>query len=75
MAGFSTDILTMIFARGLQGIGISIFPIAFSIIRDQFPREKMAIGQGIITSMSAGGAVIGLSARPSYFHHEPSLQM
>ncbi len=61
IAGFSTDISTMIFARGLQGLGISIFPIAFSIVRDQFPREKMAIGQGIITSMFAGGAVIGLS--------------
>src|SRR6476620_6550251 len=51
----------MIIARGFQGVGISMFPIAFSIIRDQFPREKMAIGQGIITSMFAGGAVIGLS--------------
>jgi len=61
IAGFSTNISTMIFARGLQGVGISMFPIAFSIIRDQFPREKMAIGQGIITSMFAGGAVIGLS--------------
>lgn len=61
LAGFSTNISTMIVARGLQGVGLSMFPIAFSIIRDQFPREKMAIGQGIITSMFAGGAVIGLS--------------
>jgi MFS family permease len=51
----------MIIARGLQGVGLSMFPITFSIVRDQFPREKMAIGQGIITSMFAGGAVIGLS--------------
>lgn len=61
IAGFSTNISTMLIARGLQGVGISMFPIAFSIVRDQFPREKMAIGQGIITSMFAGGAVIGLS--------------
>jgi MFS family permease len=61
LAGFSNNITTMIVARGLQGVGLSLFPIAFSIIRDQFPREKMAIGQGIITSMFAGGAVIGLS--------------
>jgi MFS family permease len=60
-AGFSTNISTMIIARGLQGVGLSMFPIAFSIIRDQFPREKMAIGQGMITSIFAGGAVIGLS--------------
>ena len=61
IAGFSTNISTMLIARGLQGVGISMFPIAFSIVRDEFPREKMAIGQGIITSMFAGGAVIGLS--------------
>jgi MFS family permease len=61
IAGFSTNISTMLIARGIQGVGISLFPIAFSIIRDQFPREKMAIGQGIITSMFASGAVIGLS--------------
>ena len=51
----------MLIGRGLQGVGISLFLIAFSIVRDLFPREKMAIGQGIITSMFAGGAVIGLS--------------
>ena len=27
MAGFSTDILTLIFARTIQGVGISMFPI------------------------------------------------
>ena len=61
IAGFSTDISTMLIARGLQGVGISMFPIAFSIVRDLFPREKMAIGQGLIASMFGAGAVIGLS--------------
>jgi MFS family permease len=61
VAGFSTDIDYMLIARGFQGVGISMFPIAFSIVRAQFPREKMAIGQGIITSMYGGGAVVGLS--------------
>src|SRR5688572_10964970 len=61
MAGFSTDILTLILARTIQGIGISMFPIAFGIVRDLFPREKISIGQGVITSMFAAGSVIGLS--------------
>ncbi len=60
VAGFSTNIEFMLIARGFQGVGLSMFPIAFSIVRAQFPREKMAIGQGIITSMYGGGAVIGL---------------
>src|SRR5215211_3588320 len=33
MAGFSTDILTLILARTIQGVGISMFPIAFGIVR------------------------------------------
>src|SRR5829696_2045531 len=61
IAGFSTNMLMLIIARTIQGIGISMFPIAFSIIRDQFPREKISIGQGVITSMFASGAVIGLT--------------
>ena len=61
MAGFASDIYFMIFARVIQGIGMSMFPIAFGMIRDQFPREKISIGQGIITSMFASGAVIGLT--------------
>jgi hypothetical protein len=51
----------MIFARVIQGIGMSMFPIAFGMIRDQFPREKISIGQGVITSMFASGAVVGLT--------------
>ena len=61
MAGFAPNINFMIIARAVQGIGMSMFPIAFSIIRDQFPRSKISIGQGVITSMFASGAVIGLT--------------
>jgi MFS family permease len=61
MAGFASDIYFMIFARAVQGIGMSMFPIAFGMIRDQFPREKISIGQGVITSMFASGAVLGLT--------------
>jgi MFS family permease len=61
MAGFASDIYFMIFARAIQGIGMSMFPIAFGMIRDQFPREKISIGQGVITSMFASGAVLGLT--------------
>jgi MFS family permease len=61
MAGFAPDIYFMIFARAIQGVGMSMFPIAFGMIRDQFPREKISIGQGVITSMFASGAVIGLT--------------
>ena len=62
IAGFSTSIYMLFIARAIQGIGMAMFVIAFGIIRDQFPREKISIGQGVISSMFASGAVIGLLA-------------
>lgn len=40
IAYFVSDIVTFIIARAIQGIGISMFPIAFSIIRDVFLEKK-----------------------------------
>ena len=61
LSGVATNIYFMLMARAIQGIGMSMFPIAFGIVRDVFPREKISIGQGVITSMFASGAVIGLA--------------
>src|ERR687889_609327 len=58
--GFSTNISLLLVARVIQGIGISMFPIAFGIIRDQLPKEKLSIGVGIFSSMFAAGSVVGL---------------
>jgi MFS family permease len=59
--GFSTNISFLLVARVIQGIGISMFPIAFGIIRDQLPKEKLAIGVGVFSSMFAAGSVVGLA--------------
>jgi MFS family permease len=40
IGGFGTDICFLLSIRAIQGIGMSMFPIAFGIIRDQFPRER-----------------------------------
>ena len=60
LGALATNFLSIVTARGMQGIGISMFPIAFSIIREKFPPEKLAIAQGIFSSTLSGGAVIGL---------------
>ncbi len=57
----SNDISTMIIVRTIQGIGMSVFSIAFTIIREKFPENKLSIAQGILTSIFAAGGVIGLS--------------
>jgi MFS family permease len=60
IAASSNTFYSMLIARAFQGIGLGMFPIAYTIIRSQFPRNKISIGQGIITSMYASGSVIGL---------------
>ena len=60
VGGLTTDFYSFIIARGMQGVGMSMFPIAFSVIREQFPKSRLAIGQGVITSMFACGSILGL---------------
>jgi len=41
LGGLSSNITILIISRVIQGIGISMFPIAFGIVRDQFPPKKL----------------------------------
>ncbi len=58
IAGFSTSIYFLIFARAIQGVGLAMFPLALAMVTDIFPKEKLAAAQGLI----AGGAGISTSA-------------
>jgi len=60
LGGLSMDISIMLIARVIQGIGLAMFPVAFSIIREKFSENKLAVGQGIFTAVFSGGAVVGL---------------
>jgi MFS family permease len=61
LGGISSNITFLILARVIQGIGISMFPIALGMIRNQLPNDKLAIGVGIFSSMFAAGSVVGLA--------------
>ena len=61
LGGFSSNIAFLVISRVIQGIGIAMFPIAFGIVRDQFPPEKLAIGIGTFSAMFAAGSVVGLA--------------
>ena len=50
----------MIAGRAIQGAGGAIFPLAIGIIRDEFPREKVATGIGTISAMFGIGGGVGL---------------
>jgi MFS family permease len=44
----------------LQGLGGGIFPLCFGIIRDEFPRERVATGIGSISAIFGIGGGLGL---------------
>lgn len=57
---FADGIETMLAARALQGVGLAMFPIAFGIIRETLPPDRLAFGQSVFGSMFPAGAVVGL---------------
>lgn len=61
-AGFATSMLLLTAAIIIQGLSLAIFPVAFSIIQNVFPKEKIAKGQGVIIALFSSGSVIGLVA-------------
>lgn len=60
--GVSTpnQIYLLIGARAFQGIGMGMFPLAFAMIPEFFPANRVGQAQGVVSAMFAGGAVIGL---------------
>ena len=49
--------------RAIQGIGGAIFPLAFGIIRDEFPREKVPTAIGLISVTFGIGGGLGAPAQ------------
>ncbi|MCL2552620.1 MAG: MFS transporter [Actinomycetia bacterium] len=60
LAALATNVQVMIIARVIQGIGGGVLPLAFGIVRDEFPREKLNGAIGAIASLSAVGAGLGI---------------
>ena len=50
VSALSSSIAVLVAGRAIQGVGGAIFPLAFGIIRDEFPREKVATGIGLISA-------------------------
>jgi MFS family permease len=61
LGGLAFSISFLFISRIIQGVGLSMFPIAFGIIRSQFPPQKLAVAQGIFISTFAGGSAVGLA--------------
>jgi len=60
LAGVATSIGVLILARAIQGIGGAVLPLAFGIIRDEFPGAKVPTGVGVVAAMAAVGGGAGI---------------
>jgi MFS family permease len=60
LAALASSIGVLIAARVLQGVGGAVFPLAFGIIRDEFPRERVAGSIGIISALLGIGGGLGV---------------
>jgi EmrB/QacA subfamily drug resistance transporter len=60
LAAVAPSVQLLILARVIQGAGGGIFPLAFGIIRDEFPREKVAGSIGVVSALLGIGGGLGV---------------
>jgi MFS family permease len=58
---FAWHIGALIGFRILQGCGAAVFPLAFAIIKDEFPPEKVGTAIGAISAVFGVGGGLGLA--------------
>jgi EmrB/QacA subfamily drug resistance transporter len=71
VAALADSIQVLILARGLQGAAGAVFPLAFGIIRDEFPPEKVGVGLGLLSATFGVGGGVGLVLSGVILEHLP----
>ena len=69
LGGLATTLPVMITARAIQGIGGAIFPLAFGIVRDQFPQKRVAFAIAIISGILGIGGGLGIVLAGPILNH------
>lgn len=60
VSALSTSLALMLVGRTIQGAAGGIFPLAFGIIRDEFPRAKVAEAIGLMSALLGVGGGAGV---------------
>src|SRR5437764_2718714 len=60
VAAIATSLAVMLVGRVVQGAAGGIFPLAFGIIRDEFPRERVAGAIGVMAALAGVGGGAGV---------------
>ena len=59
-AAAAWNIWSLIALRAVQGAGGAVFPLAFGIIRDEFPPEKVGVAIGLVSAVFGIGGGFGI---------------
>ncbi len=60
ITGFSTSYGMLLVGRALQGVGMAMMPLAFAIVREEFPPRMIPQVQGLISAMFGVGMAVSL---------------
>jgi EmrB/QacA subfamily drug resistance transporter len=60
VCALATSLVVMLVGRVVQGAAGGIFPLAFGIIRDEFPRERVAGAVGVMSALAGVGGGAGV---------------
>jgi EmrB/QacA subfamily drug resistance transporter len=60
VSALSSSLALMLVGRVIQGAAGGIFPLAFGIIRDEFPRARVAAGIGLMSALLGVGGGAGV---------------
>jgi EmrB/QacA subfamily drug resistance transporter len=69
IAALGGSLAVLITGRAVQGAGGAIFPLAIGIIRDEFPRERVAPAIGTVSAMFGIGGGTGLVLAGLFVDH------
>jgi MFS family permease len=60
LSAVAGSLLLVVIGRALQGASGGIFPLAFGIVRDEFPRERVAGSIGLLSAILGVGGGVGI---------------
>src|SRR5918912_1534346 len=60
VSALATSLPVMLVGRVLQGAAGGVFPLAFGIIRDEFPRPRVAGAVGVMAALAGVGGGAGV---------------
>jgi MFS family permease len=60
LSAVSSSLAVIVAGRFIQGAAGGIFPLAFGIVRDEFPREKVAGSIGLLSAILGVGGGVGI---------------